>query len=179
MSYGFTHWFMCRSGPLDTLMFTTTISVISMYSTSRVVVVPIIWLYITVFVVVISFSIIVLCGFILQLMLSSLLYFQVVSLLHVFPPQFWRNLSLNHTCYEKYESWSSSRCSYFQRPFSFSALASYMCCINLFSDMPFYSLDTIWNSRKITVLYIWIYMLSNIEIEDKIYDQVVANTPQI
>ena len=54
----------CRSGPFDTLMmFTTTISVISIYSTSRVAIVPIIWLYITVVVVVISFSIIVLCSF--------------------------------------------------------------------------------------------------------------------
>ena len=44
------------------MMFTTTISVISMYRTSSVVIVPIIWLYITVVVVVvISFSIIVLC----------------------------------------------------------------------------------------------------------------------
>jgi NADH:ubiquinone oxidoreductase subunit 6 (subunit J) len=51
---------MWHNGPFDTLMmFTTTISVISMYSTSRVVMVPIIWLYITVVVVVISFSIIV------------------------------------------------------------------------------------------------------------------------
>jgi hypothetical protein len=48
-----------RNGPFDTLMmFTTTISVISMYSTNKVVTVPIIWLYITVVVVVISFSII-------------------------------------------------------------------------------------------------------------------------
>ena len=49
-------------GPLDTLMiFTTTISVSSIYSTSIVVMIPIIWLYITVVVVVISFSIMVLC----------------------------------------------------------------------------------------------------------------------
>jgi hypothetical protein len=38
-------------------MFTTTVSVSSMYSTSSVVMVPIIWLHITV-VIVISFSII-------------------------------------------------------------------------------------------------------------------------
>ena len=47
---------MCCSGPLDTLIiFTTTISVSNMYSTNIVVIVPIIWLYITVVVVVISF----------------------------------------------------------------------------------------------------------------------------
>jgi hypothetical protein len=40
-------------------MFTTTISVISIYNTSSVVIVPIIWLYMTVVVVMISFSIIV------------------------------------------------------------------------------------------------------------------------
>jgi hypothetical protein len=39
-------------------MFTITISVNNIYSTSSVVIVPIIWLYITVVVVVISFSII-------------------------------------------------------------------------------------------------------------------------
>lgn len=61
-SCGFVHYLACRRGPLDTLiMFTTTISVSSMYSTSSVVIVPIIWLYMTVVVVVISFSIIVLC----------------------------------------------------------------------------------------------------------------------
>ena len=44
---------MCRSDPLDTLiMFTTTINVSNMYSTNVVVIVPIIWLYITVVVVV-------------------------------------------------------------------------------------------------------------------------------
>jgi hypothetical protein len=53
---------VCRKGPFDTLMiFTTTISVNSIYSTSRVVMVPIIWLYITVVVVIISFSIILSC----------------------------------------------------------------------------------------------------------------------
>jgi len=41
-------------------MFTTTISVSSIYNTSSVVMVPIIWLYITVVVVRISFSVIVL-----------------------------------------------------------------------------------------------------------------------
>lgn len=46
------------------MMFTTTIRVSSMYRTSRVVIVPIVWLYITVVVVVISFSIIVWCSFI-------------------------------------------------------------------------------------------------------------------
>jgi len=44
---------VCRSGPLDRLMmFTTTISVSNMYSTNFVIIVPIIWLYITVVVVV-------------------------------------------------------------------------------------------------------------------------------
>ena len=51
------------------MMFTTTISVISMYSTSTVVIVPIIWLYITAVVVVISFSIIVQCSFISLLLI--------------------------------------------------------------------------------------------------------------
>jgi len=41
------------------MMFTTTISVGNIYSTSSVVIVPVIWLYILVVVVVISFSIIV------------------------------------------------------------------------------------------------------------------------
>jgi len=45
---------VCSSDPLDTLiMFTTTINVSNRYSTNIVVVVPIIWLYITVVVVVI------------------------------------------------------------------------------------------------------------------------------
>jgi len=53
---------VCRNGPFDTLMiFTTTIRVSSMYSTSSIVIIPIVWLYITVVVVVISFSIIVSC----------------------------------------------------------------------------------------------------------------------
>ena len=43
-------------------MFTTTISVNSIYNTSSVVMVPIVWLYMTVVVVVISFSIIMLCS---------------------------------------------------------------------------------------------------------------------
>ena len=51
---------MCRNGPLDTLMmFTTTSSVSSVYRTTSVGIVPIIWLYITVVVVVISLSIII------------------------------------------------------------------------------------------------------------------------
>ena len=55
-------YLVCRRGPLEALMmFTTTISVSSMYNTSSVVMVPIIWLYIAVVVVRISFSIIVLC----------------------------------------------------------------------------------------------------------------------
>ena len=62
---------MCHSGPLDTLIiFTTTVSVSNMYSTNIVVMVPIIWLYITVVVVVISFSIIVSCIFISLLLVT-------------------------------------------------------------------------------------------------------------
>jgi hypothetical protein len=63
---------MWRNGPLDTLMiFTTTICVICIYNTNRVVMVPIIWLYITVVVVVvISFSVIVSCGFICLLLVT-------------------------------------------------------------------------------------------------------------
>ena len=56
---------MCRSGPLDTLIiFKTTISVSNMDSTNIVVIVPIIWLYTTVVLVVNPFSIIVSCIFI-------------------------------------------------------------------------------------------------------------------
>ena len=62
---------MCRSGPLDTqIIFPTTISVSNMYSTNIVVIVPITWLYITVVVVVISFSIIVSCIFISLLLVT-------------------------------------------------------------------------------------------------------------
>jgi hypothetical protein len=62
---------VCRSGPLDTLiMFTTTIRVSIIYSTSKVVKVPIIWLYITVVAVVISLSIIISCGFISILLVT-------------------------------------------------------------------------------------------------------------
>jgi len=52
------------------MMLTTTISVISMYSTNSVVIVPIIWLYMTVVVVVTSLSIIVLCIFISLLLVT-------------------------------------------------------------------------------------------------------------
>ena len=53
-------------------MFTTTISVNSIYeyNTSSVIMVPIIWLYITVVVVVISFSVIVSCGHISLLLVT-------------------------------------------------------------------------------------------------------------
>ena len=52
ISCRFIHYLACRYGPLDTLiMFTTTISVNNIYNTSSVVMVPIIWLYITVVVV--------------------------------------------------------------------------------------------------------------------------------
>lgn len=52
--YGFIHYLVCSSGALDTVMiFTTTISVSNIYSTSSFVIVPIIWLYITVVVAVI------------------------------------------------------------------------------------------------------------------------------
>jgi hypothetical protein len=54
------------------IMFTTTISVSSIYIyiTSSIVTVPIIWLYITVVMVVISFSIIVSCIFISLLLVT-------------------------------------------------------------------------------------------------------------
>ena len=43
ISCGFVHYLVCRKGLLDTLMmFTTTISVSNIYSTSIVVIVPII-----------------------------------------------------------------------------------------------------------------------------------------
>ena len=65
ISCGFIHYLVVRSGPLDTLMtFTTTITVSNICNTSGVFIVPIIWLYMTVVVVVISFSIIVSCIFI-------------------------------------------------------------------------------------------------------------------
>ena len=68
VSCGFVHLCVCvcvcRNGPFDTLtMFIITISVTRMYRTSSVVVVPIIWLYITVVLVVISFSVNVSCLF--------------------------------------------------------------------------------------------------------------------
>jgi hypothetical protein len=48
------------SGPFVALMmFMTTVSIISVYTTNRVVIVPIMLLYITVVVVVVSFSVIV------------------------------------------------------------------------------------------------------------------------
>ena len=62
---------MCRSRPLDTLIiFRTTISVSNVYSTNIVFIVPIISLYTTVVVVVISFSIIVSCMFISLLLVT-------------------------------------------------------------------------------------------------------------
>jgi hypothetical protein len=65
VSCGVVHYVVCRSGPLDTLMiFTTTIFVSNIYSTGSVFLFSVIWLCITVVVVVISFSIIVLCIFI-------------------------------------------------------------------------------------------------------------------
>jgi hypothetical protein len=51
-------------------MLTTTINVISIYNTNSVVIVPIIWLYITVVEVRISFSIIELCIFISLLLVT-------------------------------------------------------------------------------------------------------------
>jgi len=56
---------MCRCGSFETLMiFTTTISAGSVCRTSSGVIVPIVWLYVTVVVVMILFSIIVSCLFI-------------------------------------------------------------------------------------------------------------------
>lgn len=51
------------------MMFTTTISVISIYITSSIVMIPIVCLYITVVVVVISFSIMDSCVFISLLLI--------------------------------------------------------------------------------------------------------------
>jgi hypothetical protein len=62
---------MCRSGVFDTMMMlTTTISVISIYNTNRVVIFPIICLSKTVDVVVIPFYIIVSFGFISLLVVT-------------------------------------------------------------------------------------------------------------
>ena len=56
---------------MDTLIiFTTTVSVSNMYSTNIVVTVPIIWFYITVVVVLISYSIMVSCIFISLLLVT-------------------------------------------------------------------------------------------------------------
>ena len=75
---------MCRSGPLDMLItFTTTISVNNTYSTTIVVIVPIIWLYIIVVVVVISFSIIVSCIFISLLLVTGIVYSKMGSSISV------------------------------------------------------------------------------------------------
>jgi len=52
------------------MIFTTTIKVSNMYSTNIVVIIPIIWLYITVVLVVISFSIMVSCIFISLLLVT-------------------------------------------------------------------------------------------------------------
>jgi len=86
VSCGFVHYLVCRSGPLDTLMmFTTTISVSSIYRTSSVVIVHIIWLYITI--VVISFSIIVSCTFISLLFVTfSIMYSRAGSSVSVVSP---------------------------------------------------------------------------------------------
>lgn len=61
------------------MMFTTTISVSSMYKTSRIVIVPIIWLYMTVVVVVISFSIIVLCSLVSLLLFIDGIRYAIVG----------------------------------------------------------------------------------------------------
>jgi len=66
------------------MMFTTTISVISIYRTSSVVMVPIIWLYITVVVVMISFSIMVSCMFIsLLLVVFGIMNVRIGSVISV------------------------------------------------------------------------------------------------
>jgi len=60
------------------MMFTTTIKVSSIYVTSRIVIVPMIWLYIMVVVVVISLSIIVSCSFIsLLLIVDGIMYIMI------------------------------------------------------------------------------------------------------
>jgi len=62
-------------------MFTITISVSNMYSTNFVIIVPIIWLYITVVVVVISFSIIVSCIFISLLLITVGIMYSNISVI--------------------------------------------------------------------------------------------------
>jgi hypothetical protein len=65
-------------------MFTTTISVNSIYNTRSVVIVPIIWLYITVVVVVMSFSIILLYSFISLLLVTvGIIYIRIGSNVNV------------------------------------------------------------------------------------------------
>jgi hypothetical protein len=65
-------------------MLTTTISVSSIYSTSNVVIIPIVWLYITVVVVVISLSIIVSCAFIsLLLVVVGMMYIKTGNVISV------------------------------------------------------------------------------------------------
>ena len=85
ISCGVVPYFVCRSGPLDTLIiFTTTVSVSIIYNTSSVVIVPIIWLYITVVVVIISFSVIVSCIFVSLLLVTvGIIYNRVGSSFNV------------------------------------------------------------------------------------------------
>jgi len=84
ISCGFVHYLVCRRCPLDTLIiFTTTFNVSNIYSTNTVVMVPIIWLYITV-VVVISFSVIVSCIFISLLLVTvGIMYSRMGSSINV------------------------------------------------------------------------------------------------
>ena len=66
------------------MMFTTTISVSSIYNTNSVVMVPIIWLYITVVVVRTSFSIIVLYVFISLLLVTvGIMYIRIGNSVNV------------------------------------------------------------------------------------------------
>lgn len=66
------------------MIFTTTISVNSIYNTNSVVMVPIIWLYITVVVVRISFSIIASCIFIsLLLVTAGIMYIRIGKIVRV------------------------------------------------------------------------------------------------
>lgn len=60
------------------MMFTTTIRVSSIYVASRIVIVPMVWLYMMVVVVVTSLSIIILCSFIsLLLVVSGIMYVKI------------------------------------------------------------------------------------------------------
>ncbi|WP_214293230.1 hypothetical protein, partial [Escherichia coli] len=65
-----------KGAPTTLMMFTTTISVSSMYRISKVVIIPVVWLYIVIVVVRISFSVIVSWGLFLLLLLVGVYGFR-------------------------------------------------------------------------------------------------------